>query len=191
MSTLDFSPEFFLWRLGLLLKRINQHEDHWAVYRRKAEKENQKIRAIAHALGIANIIIWNVLKKKENHKQTLNRSAQKNNSSWRPKYCTSCRENPKTTVSDITDNIHSVGVSYHNPLFKEDLNRDIEAIPQDESESQIEIRMYTHSYKCSWIFEFGYTFVFVAKSDRMCGRAKCAADVPSLFFHTLSLLHYC
>ena len=78
------------------------------------KKEGQPIRAIAQALGAANTTIWNVLKKKE----TTGLLTARFQTAW-PRKTTAVddrnivravKKNPKTTVSNITNNPRSAGV---------------------------------------------------------------------------------
>lgn len=80
----------------------------------KLREEGKSIRAIAKTLGIATTTIWNVLKKKETTGVLSNKHR-----TGRPRVTTAVddrnivravKKNPKTTVTDITANLHRAGV---------------------------------------------------------------------------------
>ena len=108
----------------------------------KLRKEGKSIRAIGQTLSIASTTIWNVLKKKETTGVLSNRCQ-----TGQPRKTTlvddrnivrAAKKTPKTSVSHITNNLHSAGmkISQSTPQFKEDSeSRNIEAIPQDANHS--------------------------------------------------------
>lgn len=80
----------------------------------KLRKEGKSTRAIGQTLGIASTTIWNVLKKKETTGVLSNRRP-----TGRPRKTTvvddrnivrAVKKTPKTSVSDITNDLHSAGV---------------------------------------------------------------------------------
>ncbi|MCI4387222.1 hypothetical protein PGIGA_G00071680 [Pangasianodon gigas] len=81
----------------------------------KLRKEEKSIRAIAQELGIANTTIWNVLKKKETTCVLTT-----GHGTGRPRKTTAddrnivraVKKNQKTTVRDITNNLHRAGVKW-------------------------------------------------------------------------------
>lgn len=104
----------------------------------KLNEEGKSIRAIAQTLGIATTTIWNVLKKKKTTGVLSNKHR-----TGRPRVTTAIddrnivravKKNPKTTVTDITANLHRAGVKVSQ--IEEDFERrNIEAIPQDANHS--------------------------------------------------------
>lgn len=80
----------------------------------KLRKEGKSTRAIGQTLGIASTTIWKVLKKKETTGVLSNRRP-----TGRPRKTTvvddrnivrAVKKTPKTSVSDITNDLHSAGV---------------------------------------------------------------------------------
>lgn len=80
----------------------------------KLREEGKSIRAIAQTLGIASTTIWNIMKKKETTGVLSNRHR-----TGRPRVTTAVddrnivravKKHPKTTVPDITANLHRAGV---------------------------------------------------------------------------------
>lgn len=79
----------------------------------KLRKEGKSTRAIGQTLGIASTTIWNVLKKKETTGVLSNRRP-----TGRPRKTTvvddrnivrAVKKTPKTSVSDISNDLHSAG----------------------------------------------------------------------------------
>eukprot|EP00064_Thunnus_orientalis_P000139 superscaffoldBa00000006_g139 len=97
----------------------------------KLRKEGKSIRAIGQTLGIASTTIWIVLKKKETTGVLNNRHR-----TGRPRKTTVvddrniarvAKKNPKTSVSHITNDLHSAEVKVSQSTFRNDSNsRNIE-----------------------------------------------------------------
>uniref|UniRef100_A0A3B1IQX0 Transposase Tc1-like domain-containing protein n=1 Tax=Astyanax mexicanus TaxID=7994 RepID=A0A3B1IQX0_ASTMX len=80
----------------------------------KHRKEGKSIRAIGKTLGIATTTIWNVLKKKETTGVLSNRRRtgrpRKTTPTDERRIVLAVKKNPKTTVSQITSDLHRAGV---------------------------------------------------------------------------------
>lgn len=110
MSALGLSFGFHLRRLllkkgSVVKKRINQFEDQrpkkYLWKKNKLRKERKLIRSIAHALGIANTTVRNVLERKE----------------------TTGVLTTKITVIDITNSLHGEKVKFLQFIIRTMLSR--------------------------------------------------------------------